>query len=112
MNERADELADKGKTADQPELCPDPQKHGSFWLRIKPTVRTQAAEYKFREPRTSAHNQVWRVITAFLARNIGHGWKMFEEMSLKSTGLVLRTVSATSVASSQSQETAHCRSEQ
>jgi len=218
MNELADELADKGKTADQPELCPGPQKYGSFWLRIKQTVRTQAAECKkqlprdsapnksilkqvakvnilramklrrtifvtnllhrrdaftvsqviqrcktseyrvwlksmegiypvqtylhrigkaasplcphcssgvdetfthftsvcpkFREARTSAHNQVRRVITTFLARNIGHRWKMFEEKSLKSTGLVLRPVSATSIARARSQPTADPNSEQ
>jgi hypothetical protein len=57
MNELADELADKGKTADQPELCPGPQKYGSFWLRIKQTVRTQAAECKKQLPRDSAPNK-------------------------------------------------------
>jgi len=38
MNEREDELAEAGRTADLPELCPGPQKYGSFWLRIKPIV--------------------------------------------------------------------------
>ena len=42
MNERADELAEIGRMVDMPELCPGPQKYGSFWLRIKPIVRTQA----------------------------------------------------------------------
>ncbi len=67
---------------------------------------------KFREARTSAHNQVRRVITAFLARNIGRRWKMFEEKSLKSTGLVLRPVSATSVARARKQPTTDQDSEQ
>ena len=53
---------------------------------------------KFREALTSAHNQVRRVITAFLARNIDRRWKLFEESSLKSTGPILRPVSTTSVA--------------
>ncbi len=218
MNERADELAEAGRTADLPELCPGPQKYGSFWLRIKPIVRAHAAECKkhlprdsapnrsilkqvakvtilramklrstifvanllhrkeaavvsqnvqrckpaeyriwlksmegiypvhtylhrigkaasplcpycnsrenetlthftsicprFREARTSAHNQVRRVITAFLARNIGRRWQMFEESSLKNTGLVLRPVSATSVAQAKRQPTADPDSEQ
>ena len=57
MNERADELAEAGRTSDLPELCPGPQKYGSFWLRIKPIVRTQAAECKKQLPRDSAPNK-------------------------------------------------------
>jgi hypothetical protein len=34
INKRADELAEADRTADEPELCPRPQKWGSFWLRI------------------------------------------------------------------------------
>jgi hypothetical protein len=52
------------------------------------------------------------VITAFLARNIGRRWQMFEESSLKNTGLVLRPVSATSVAQAKRQPTADPDSEQ
>jgi hypothetical protein len=53
---------------------------------------------KFREARTSAHNQVWRVITSFLARAISRKWQMFEETCMKNTGLILRSVSAASIA--------------
>ena len=60
---------------------------------------------KFREACISTHNQVQRMITAFLARNIGRRWKMFEKKSPKSTGLVLRPVSATSVARARRQST-------
>ena len=67
---------------------------------------------KFLEALTSAHNQVRRVITAFLARNIGRRWKMFEESSLRSTGLVLRPVSTTSVAQARRQPTDDPESEQ
>jgi ribonuclease HI len=207
MNERADEQAEDGRKADHPELCPGPQKLGSFWLRIQDQVRKQAAkctkqlprnsapnrsilravskihilramrlrltrfvtdllhrkegatvsrltprfkpaeyrvwlkcmegiypvqEYlhrigkaptsicrycegdvretlthfacvcpKFREARTSAHNQVRRVITFFLARIIGRKWKMFEETCMKNTGLTLSPVPAALVAQAQ-----------
>ena len=67
---------------------------------------------KFLEARTSAHNQARRVITAFLARNIGRRWKMFEESSLKNTGLVLRPVSTISVAQALRQPTDNPESEQ
>ncbi len=50
---------------------------------------------KFREARTSAHNQVRRVITFFLARIIGRKSKMFEENCMKNTGLTLSPVPAT-----------------
>ena len=207
MNERADEQAEDGRTADHPELCPGPRKLGSFWLRVRETVREQAAacnkqlprnsapnrsilrtvskvnilramrlrltrfvtdllhrkegvtvsrltqrftpaeyrvwlkcmegiypvqEYlhrigkaptsiclhcgegaretlthfacvcpKFREARTSAHNQVRRVITFFLARILGRKWKMFEETCMKNTGLTLSPVPAALVAQAQ-----------
>ena len=57
MNEWADELAEIGRTVDRPELCPGPQKYGSFWLRIKPIVRTQADECKKQLTRDSALNK-------------------------------------------------------
>ena len=34
MNERADELAEIGRTVDRPKLCPGPQKYGSFWQNL------------------------------------------------------------------------------
>jgi hypothetical protein len=44
--QRADKQAEIGQTADLPESCPGPKKHGSFWLKIKPMIRAQAAECK------------------------------------------------------------------
>jgi hypothetical protein len=38
MNKQADELAAESRTADLEELCPCPQKYGSFWLQIQPIV--------------------------------------------------------------------------
>ena len=52
------------------------------------------------------------MITAFLARNIDRRWKLFEESSLKSTGLILRPVSATSVARARGQSTEGLEGEQ
>jgi hypothetical protein len=52
---------------------------------------------KFREVRTSAHNQVLRVITFVLARIMGLKWKMSEETCMKNTGLTLSPVKAASV---------------
>jgi hypothetical protein len=42
MNERADELAELGRKTEGPEICPGPQKYGSFWLRTRPAVRELA----------------------------------------------------------------------
>ncbi len=39
LNERADELAELGRQAEHPEICPGPKKYGSFWLRIRPVVQ-------------------------------------------------------------------------
>ncbi len=52
------------------------------------------------------------MITAFLARNIGRRWKMFDESSLKNTGLVLCPVPATSVARARRQSASHSDSKQ
>ena len=196
MNERADELAELGRKTEGPEICPGPQKYGSFWLRTRQAVRELAessgkplprdsapnrsllektaasntlravkkrstvfvtdllhhkegatvskiiqrcapAEYriwlkcmtgtypvqtylnrigvakspiclhcpeavpeslthfacvcpKFREARTSAHNQVRDVITSFLRKHVGPAWKVYEETPMAKTGLVLR----------------------
>ena len=45
---------------------------------------------KFREARTSAHNQVRDVITSFLRKHVGPAWKVYEETPMAKTGLVLR----------------------
>jgi hypothetical protein len=57
MNERADEQAEDGRTADHPELCPGPRKLGSFWLRVRETVREQAVACNKQLPRNSAPNR-------------------------------------------------------
>ncbi len=57
LNERADEHADLGKTADGPMLCPGPRKHSSLWLRIAPIVREHAQQCKKRLPRDTAPNR-------------------------------------------------------
>ncbi len=38
MNELADEQAELGRMAEEPEICPGPQKYGSLWLRVRPAV--------------------------------------------------------------------------
>jgi hypothetical protein len=53
------------------------------------------------QARTSAHNQVRRVITFFLTRIIELIRKMFEETCMKKTGLTLSPVSAALVAQAQ-----------
>lgn len=57
LNERADELAERGRTADGPEICPGPQKYGSLWLRVRPETRRFATEYGKIMPRDSAPNR-------------------------------------------------------
>ena len=204
MNERADEQAELGRMAEGPDICPGPQKYGSFWLRVRPAVRELAgssgkplprdsapnrsllektaasntlravkkrstvfvtdllhhkegatvskvirrctpAVYriwlkcmtgtypvqahlkrigiakspicphcsqavpeslthfacvcpKFREARTSAHNQVRDVITSFLGNTVGPNWTMHEETPMAKTGLVLRPTALATVA--------------
>ena len=44
LNERADELAELGSTAEGPEICPGPQKYGSFWLHVRPENRRQGSQ--------------------------------------------------------------------
>ena len=39
MNERADELAERGYGEDVKEVCSAPQKYGSLWLKVQPHVR-------------------------------------------------------------------------
>ena len=49
---------------------------------------------KFREARTSAHNQVLDVITSFLNSALGSKWAVFEETQMSQTGLVLQSTSS------------------
>lgn len=44
---------------------------------------------KFREARTSAHNNVRDVVTSFLSSTLGSEWTMFEETRMSNTGLIL-----------------------
>jgi ribonuclease HI len=59
LNERADELAELGRQADNPEICPGPQNYGSFWLRIRLAVLEYADNYSksLPRPRDSAPNR-------------------------------------------------------
>ena len=50
---------------------------------------------KFREARTSAHNQVRDVITSFLISTLRPEWTLFEETRMEKTGLILRSSSLT-----------------
>ena len=58
LNERADEYAELGRSAEGPELCSGPQKYGSLWLRVKPIVLEFAQQIKKSLPRDSAPNKV------------------------------------------------------
>ena len=57
LNERADEQAELGRTAEGPEICPGPQKYGSFWLRVRPETREFAKVCGMPLPRNSAPNR-------------------------------------------------------
>jgi ribonuclease HI len=57
LNERADELAERGCAAEGPEICPGPQKYGSLWLRVRPEIRRFATECGKTLPRDSAPNR-------------------------------------------------------
>ncbi len=56
LNERADELAELGRQAENPEICPGPPKYGSFWLRIRPVVQECAEKFSKPLSRDSAPN--------------------------------------------------------
>ena len=43
--------------AEEPEICPGPQKYGSFWLRVRPTTREFAEKCGKPLPRDSAPNR-------------------------------------------------------
>jgi hypothetical protein len=49
---------------------------------------------KFREARTSAHNQVQNVFTSFLNSALESKWTVFEETQMARTGLVLQSTSS------------------
>ena len=57
MNERADELAERGYCEDIQEVCSGPQKYGSLWLKVQPNVRAFAAQCQKPLPRDSAPNR-------------------------------------------------------
>ena len=56
MNELADEQAELGRMTEH-EICPGPQKYGSFWLRVRPAVRELAESSGKPLPRDSAPNR-------------------------------------------------------
>ena len=56
MRELADEQAELGRMAEEPEICPGHQKYGSFWMHVRPAVRELAASSGKQHPRDSAPN--------------------------------------------------------
>ena len=56
MNERADELAEKGY-GEALEVCSAPQKYGSLWLKVQQHVRALASQCQKPLPRDSAPNR-------------------------------------------------------
>ena len=52
---------------------------------------------KFREARTSAHNQVRTAITSVLVSALGSEWTLFEETPMGRTGLKLRPTTQASL---------------
>jgi hypothetical protein len=56
---------------------------------------------RFREARTSAHNQVRQAIFSLFPKIIDPNWTVLEEIRMGNMGLILRTVSATLVARAQ-----------
>ena len=57
LNELADEHAELGRANEGSEICPGPQKYGSFWLRVSQQVREYAANCGVQLPRDSAPNR-------------------------------------------------------
>ena len=57
LNELADEQAELGRANEGSEICPGPQKYGSFWLRVRPTAREHAEKCGVQLPRDSAPNR-------------------------------------------------------
>jgi hypothetical protein len=67
LNESADEPAEPGRrAAEEPEICPCPQKNGSFWLRVRPAATREFAEKCNKSlPRDSASNRsLFEVVAA------------------------------------------------
>jgi hypothetical protein len=54
MNERTDELAERGYCEDAQEVCSAPQKYGSLWLKVEQHVRALATQCQTPLPRDSA----------------------------------------------------------
>ncbi len=68
LNERADELAELGHAAEGPEICPGPQKYGSFWLGVRQETRRLAKACAKPLPLESAPNQsLLETVAAFHA---------------------------------------------
>jgi hypothetical protein len=51
-------IAERGRTAEGPEICPCPQKYGSFWLRVRLEIRRFTAECGKTLTRDSAPNRI------------------------------------------------------
>jgi hypothetical protein len=68
MNVHADELAElgPGRQAEEPEICPGPQKYGSFWMQVRQTTREFAGICKKTLPRDSTPNHsLFEAVVAF-----------------------------------------------
>jgi ribonuclease HI len=59
---------------------------------------------QFREARTSAHNQVRRVVTSFLTPLLQSHWTAYEETQMQHTGLTLHLIPAARVAEALGQD--------
>ena len=73
LNERADERAELGYSAEAPEICPGPRKYGSVWLGVRSHVRALAAQCGKSLPRDSApnHSLLKRTVGANTRRAVG-----------------------------------------
>ena len=90
LNERADEQAGLGRIAEGPEICPGPQKYGSFWLRVRPDTREFTEKCGMPLPRDSAPNR--SLLTKVAASNILRAVK--KRSTLFVTGLFHHKVGA------------------
>ena len=91
LNERADEQAELGRIAEGPEICPGPQKYGSFWLRVRQETREFAEKCGMSLPRNSAPNR--SLLGKVAASNILRAVK--KRSTLFVTGLFHHKVGAT-----------------
>jgi len=87
LNERADEQAELGRDAEGPEICPGPQKFGSFWLRVRPTTREFASKCRKQLPRDSAPNNsiIQKVAAANIFRSVRQRSTIFVQSLLHRT---------------------------